>query len=482
MPRSCAPQAKTLLARRVAATHQRGSATRSAADELAHRSGNSPTETKRELETSHRLPEQRPVDGALRRGELSPAQAAAISRAVAVNPAEADRLVHLAGRVSLRELEDECARVRAAADRDPRATHRRLHQQRRVSCYTDGEGFWNLRAQGTPHAGAAFTAVLDALTDAMSNKARSEGRREPNQAHAFDALVAMADQLGCRPAADQVVDEVADADSADLDRPAPIGRDTTGTDGSDEPNRPNKPNESSGRSAPRGANRPERPTGSTGAAQPGQAVGLAGGLPLRYLALLRVDLTALRRGRVEASEMCEIRGVGAIPVSVAEELLGQAVLKLVITHGVDVRNVTHLGRGPTAAQKIALAWASPECSVEGCWRTRTQYDHREPWAQTRHTRLDELDLLCSFHHDLKTRLGWALVDGTGKRAFVPPDDPRHPDHRPECAPAGDSADGRTARHTGSDGRRPPTRPGRPHRDRPTQQAFDTLGPGDARAP
>ncbi|MET0711929.1 MAG: HNH endonuclease signature motif containing protein, partial [Jiangellaceae bacterium] len=123
--------------------------------------------------------------------------------------------------------------------------------------------------------------------------------------------------------------------------------------------------------------------------------------------------------------------------------------KLIITDGVDVLNVTHLGRGPTAAQRAALLWMNPTCSVDGCHRTRVEWDHREPWAQTRHTRLDELDPLCSFHHDLKTRLGWALALGKGKRAFVPPDDPRHPSYRklPGEQPRPDAA------ATG-----PPTRP------------------------
>ena len=149
----------------------------------------------------------------------------------------------------------------------------------------------------------------------------------------------------------------------------------------------------------------------------------------RYLALLRVDVQALRRGAAHPGELCEIRGVGPVPVSVARQLLGQAVLKLVITDGVDVLNVTHLGRGPTAAQRAALLWINPACSVQGCNRSRIEFDHRTPWADTRHTRLDELDGLCGFHHDLKTRLGWALVPGRGKRAFVAPDNPRHPGHR-----------------------------------------------------
>jgi hypothetical protein len=118
--------------------------------------------------------------------------------------------------------------------------------------------------------------------------------------------------------------------------------------------------------------------------------------------------------------------VGPVPVSVAKGLLGEAIVKLVITTGVGVANVTHLGRGPTAAQKAALLWMNPTCAVQGCHRARVEWDHREPWAQTKHTRLDELDPLCSFHHDLKTRLGYALTAGGGKRAFVAPDDPRHP--------------------------------------------------------
>jgi hypothetical protein len=112
-----------------------------------------------------------------------------------------------------------------------------------------------------------------------------------------------------------------------------------------------------------------------------------------------------------------------------------AVLKLVITRGIDVLHVTHLGRGPTAAQRIARAWTSPHCSVLGCPRTRVQIDHRLDWAHTRHTRPDELDPLCPYHHDLKTRPRLGLVPGTGPRPFVPPHDPRHPATAPTHHPA-----------------------------------------------
>ena len=84
-------------------------------------------------------------------------------------------------------------------------------------------------------------------------------------------------------------------------------------------------------------------------------------------------------------------------------------------------NVTHLGRGPTVAQKIALWWQTPQCTELDCTRVqRIEFDHREEWNKTHHTRLDEGDGLCGHHHDLKTYFGWALVEGTGKRPMVPP--------------------------------------------------------------
>ncbi len=151
----------------------------------------------------------------------------------------------------------------------------------------------------------------------------------------------------------------------------------------------------------------------------------------RYTTIVRADLEALRRGHVDDGEVCEIAGLGPIPVSSARELLGDSILKVVITKGVDVLNVTHLGRGPNAAQRIALLWASRGCSVEGCARTRVEIDHRIPYSKSHHTRLEELDPLCKHHHDRKTYDGWALVEGTGKRAIVPPQDPRHPKNRPK---------------------------------------------------
>ncbi|MGH9249296.1 MAG: hypothetical protein ACRD0W_07260, partial [Acidimicrobiales bacterium] len=295
------------------------------------------------------------------------------------------------------------------------------HQQRRCRQYTDAEGGWNLAARGTAQHGAAFTTVLNAITDDVFNAARRDGQHEPPEAYAFDALMAMA-QHAVGPN-----EPAAPANGG----AAPV---TDLPDGSDQ---------RADHAGSRVGDSPPLDAGSSARKSAGGDPGIfrnTGSRPVcpvpprrwsnpRYLALLRIDAAALRRGRVEGEELCEIAGVGPVPVSVARDLLGEAIVKLVITRGVDVANVTHLGRGPTVAQKIALMWTNPTCTVEGCHRRRIEYDHQKPWADTRHTRLDELDPLCDYHHDLKTRLGWALVPGKGKRAFVPPEDPRHPQHQ-----------------------------------------------------
>ena len=53
-------------------------------------------------------------------------------------------------------------------------------------------------------------------------------------------------------------------------------------------------------------------------------------------------------------------------------------------------------------------------------------DHRLDWATSGLTVFDLLERLCSHHHDRKSLDGWWLVEGRGKRPFVPPEDSHHP--------------------------------------------------------
>jgi hypothetical protein len=397
-----AASAKTLLAARVdeSGIWQRAG-DRSAPEYLARKSGSALGSARTSLETSKRVRALPHTRSAMRRGELSRAQADEIAGAALADPGAERSLLDSVAGSSLNELRERCARTRAAADPDPDATQRRIHGQRRLRRWTDPEGAWNLSARGTPDAGARFNAELDPIIDELFGAARREGRRESRDAYAFDALVELARRRSGRPgdATDAVAgatDPVAAGASTDPDGASDIAAQA-----------------GSGR-------RPGRSSSPT------------------HLALLRVDFEALVRGSVEGDERCDVAGVGPIPVSTARDLLGESIVKLVITNGVDVVNVTHLGRGPTVAQLVALLWSSAGCVVEGCSRTvGIQTDHRVPWADDRVTELANLDRLCSHHHSLKTRHGWALVPGTGKRPMVPPADPKHPANQsPNATPTG----------------------------------------------
>jgi hypothetical protein len=103
-----------------------------------------------------------------------------------------------------------------------------------------------------------------------------------------------------------------------------------------------------------------------------------------------------------------------------------------------VVGVAHLGRRPTVHQHSALEWLHPTCGVEGCTSlTFLETDHRQDWAKTHTHRVRPARPSLQSQPRLKTRENWALVEGRGKRAFVSPDDPRHPRnaHAPPVAAA-----------------------------------------------
>jgi hypothetical protein len=358
-----AATAKALFGARAATgAAVRDAGARDAGEWMARRTGTTGAQGRDAVATARRLKDLPATDAAARRGVLSPAQAAAIADAASVAPAAEQRLLDAAARESVGELRDRCARTKAAADPDPEATRRRIHDARRVRRFSTSDGLHHFQAAGPADAIAQIDAALKPFTEARFKHARQAGERERFEAYEFDAFVAMA---------------TAASSTSGEDTPAPKAR---------------------------------------------------------HRIIVRADLEALVRGWVDDGEVCEITGLPMSAVAV-RDLLGQSVLDLVLTKGKDVCNVTHLGRGPTAAQRIALLWQAPVCSREGCNRRgRLEIDHTKPWAQTKVTRLVDLDHLCHHDHHLKTHQGWALVEGTGTRAMVPPG---HPDHPTRPPPPGD---------------------------------------------
>ena len=134
-----------------------------------------------------------------------------------------------------------------------------------------------------------------------------------------------------------------------------------------------------------------------------------------------VDHAALTRGWVEPGECCQIEGVGPVPVAAVEAMLADAFLAAVVTDGVDVRSVVHLGRSVTALQRTALMVRDRTCVVPGCAVSYgLEIDHVEPWAGTRRTTLEHLARLCRFHHRQKTYDGAVLAGSPGHWTWTPP--------------------------------------------------------------
>jgi hypothetical protein len=103
-------------------------------------------------------------------------------------------LVELAGTTNLTELREACLRRTAAADPDPDATHVRIHARRSLRTRTDAEGARILSVRGTVDRVARIERALEPLIDDLFERGRKNGRREPREAYAFDALVALADR------------------------------------------------------------------------------------------------------------------------------------------------------------------------------------------------------------------------------------------------------------------------------------------------
>lgn len=147
-----------------------------------------------------------------------------------------------------------------------------------------------------------------------------------------------------------------------------------------------------------------------------------------------VNLESLQRGSLEAGELCEVPGVGPVPVDVARALLGDALLRIVITDGVDVLTAVHAGRLASDVQRTAIQVRQRgRCARPSCGRGIDQIDHVTGFCVTGAVALDDLAGLCSFDHSLKTDHGhvyrrgergweWHRPDGEVEHERPPPDE------------------------------------------------------------
>ncbi len=157
-------------------------------------------------------------------------------------------------------------------------------------------------------------------------------------------------------------------------------------------------------------------------AEPGQAPGA--------VVHVRVDHGALVRGHLEAGEICAIPGIGPIPVEVARELASDSLLSVLVSDGADVRAISTARRTIPTAIRRALQERDERCVVPGCEvRTALEIDHVVPFAEGGPTALDNLALLCHWHHYLKTHHRHLLERSRGEWRWTAPPEFLTPVHR-----------------------------------------------------
>ena len=292
-----------------------------------------------------------------------------------MRPDAEQSLVDAAGSQPLNVLKLRCQRVKATGH-DQTSDYDAIRRSRFLRNWTDGDGAVRFDARLTPDEGARLLATVKAETDRLVVEARRAGVEEPRRALAADALV----RLVCTRS----------HAAGDDDPKSGRGRNGAGTARS------------------RGA--PE-----TGSSAPATMVHV------------RVDHAALVRGRVESGEICEIPGVGPIPVSVARALAADSILSVLVTNGVDVTGVAHAGRSIPASVRRALVERDPVCVVPGCGQPDDlEIDHVEPFARGGATSLENLVRLCHWHHYLKTHQGHRIERADDDWRWIVPGRERSP--------------------------------------------------------
>jgi hypothetical protein len=355
---------------------------RSPAEHVARQEGITVGQSKAELETSERLAALPAAREAAGRGEISTEQAKVVAEGAAADPTAEHRLVRTARQGDLRATRDEARKTIARADERSGQRALRIRQRRALKAWVsldgEGHGVWNIPAESH----ARVMAALEPYRRQAFRNARDAGERLTDEALMADAL----DML----ARDVLLDAESDIAAADAaadvpGEPAPV--------------------------VPTAGRRPSTPAPRNRRA------------PAQVHVL--VDFDALRRGFATGDETCEVHGLGPIPVALAEHLMQDSLLRLIVT-GTDVTVISSDRRDvPEAVRRALFARDGGTCVVPGCGATKyLELDHCfTDFAAGGPTEHRNLAHVCRRDHILKTRCGWVLRHTTEQGwTFTPPVD------------------------------------------------------------
>jgi hypothetical protein len=145
----------------------------------------------------------------------------------------------------------------------------------------------------------------------------------------------------------------------------------------------------------------------------------------RATVIVHTDLEPLLDPEAKAS----VEGGGVIHGDALQRLLCNARVQTVIEHpDGSVAGVGRMSREPSAWMMRQLRHRDDTCRFPGCAARRfTQAHHIRWWSKGGRTDLDNLILVCTFHHRLVHEHGWSIrrEDDGGEVAWFRPGDVRY---------------------------------------------------------
>ena len=316
---------------------------------VAKETGASWGEAMRQVELGQRLARFPDTAKALSSGRISQTQAVEVARGSAADPHAEGRLLRTALGSTVKDLKSETNRVIARATDHAQTEQDRVHRSRFVRFGVQHDGAWTMQARLTKVAGAKVEAVLERYAKVEFERARAAGTRSSHDQYLADGLVELCE------------------DAARSSRPASAAED--------------------------GGSSARRTTSG----------------PLA-LVEVRVDHAALVRGSVEGDEVCEIEGIGPIPLSEAQRLASDSLLRVLLVKGGVVQKISSTTRSIPPRLRQAIVDRDRTCVVPGCdvsWNL--EIDHRVPFSQGGATDEENLARLCHAHHRDKTA-GRAILE------------------------------------------------------------------------
>jgi len=152
----------------------------------------------------------------------------------------------------------------------------------------------------------------------------------------------------------------------------------------------------------------------------------SGGLPVTILATVSADDLKAGTGWARTAHGNDL------PVETLLSLATDAgLVPVLLSDSSGVLSYGRCRRLASPGQRYALAARDGGCSFPGCDRPASwcQVHHVRPWLDGGETNVDQLTLVCGFHHREFERRGWAVRMSSGRPHWIPPPHV-DPDQRP----------------------------------------------------